>query len=240
MKEITIRKPEMSFFNNEAFKSIRTNLIFCGLDKKVIAFTSCFAGDGKTSTVFRLALSLAESGRMVLVMDADLRNSGMLGAASISADKITVGLSHVLSGQNPAQDAVYSTNVENLRMVFSGPFAPNPSELLASRIFRDMIADLRGLFDFILIDTPPIGMVIDAAVICDVCDGSVLVLSSGATRVKMAKEAKAQLEKTGKPILGAILNNVKVSGSGHRKYGKYSRQYGAEFTAQEKNGRGRK
>lgn len=224
MKKIDIKKQELQYYSSEAFKSLRTNLQFCGSDKKVIAFTSCTENEGKTYVVMNLAIALAESGKKVLLIDADLRKSVMLGRVKVT-QKIQ-GLSHFLSRQETLSEIIYTTNIPYFNMIFAGPVPPNPSELLGGSYFKQMIESLRESCDYILIDTPPLGKVIDAAVIAKNCDGAVLVIESGWNSWRYAAEVKAQLEKAECPILGTVLNKMSLKSQNYYgKYGKYG-EYG--------------
>lgn len=220
MKKIEIKKPELKYYTSEAFKSLRTNLQFCGSDKKVIAFTSCTENEGKTYVVMNLAISLAESGKKVLLIDADLRKSVMLGRVKVTES--VRGLSHFLSKQETLSEIIYTTNIPYFNMIFAGPVPPNPSELLNGNYFTQMLESLRDSCDYILIDTPPLGKVIDSAVVAKNCDGAVLVIESGWNRWHYEVEVKEQLEKAGCPILGVVLNKVDTKfQSYYGKYGKY-------------------
>lgn len=213
MGKITIRVPEKDFFVNEANKSLRTNLGFCGKDKKVITFTSYSPGEGKSTTVINLALSLTDINQKVLIIDADLRKSSLMH--KLKAVGVQKGLSHYLSRQARVEDVVYETNVKNLDIMFSGPFPPNPAELLGSQLFGMTVTSLKEYYDYILVDTPPIGSVIDAAVVAEKSDGAIIVIESGAISHKLEQDSIKQLEKTGCPILGVILNKVKNIGKAY-------------------------
>lgn len=232
MNHIDIKKPDLKYYSAEAYKSLRSNLQFCGGDKKTIVFTSCTQNEGKTRIVLNLAISLAEIGKKVLLLDADLRKSVLLGR--IEAVKNVKGLTHFLSKQEPLKNIMYTTNIPNLHMIFAGPVPPNPSELLSSRYFELMLNNLRDVYDYVLIDSPPLGNVIDSAVIASKCDGCILVIESGWNSWRFEEEIKTQIEKTGCPILGAVLNKVDVSSKGYYgrygKYGKYGKyaKYGEE------------
>lgn len=206
----------------EAFKSLRTNIQFCGADIKVIAITSCEPNEGKTLVSFNLAQALAESGKRVIYIEADLRKSSFLGKFRAVGE--VNGLSHYLSGQCKLDQIIYATNVKHLYATFAGPIPPNPAELLSRNHFGEQINALRDTFDYVIIDTPPLGRVIDCAVIAPNCDGIALVVSSGEAGLKYIKSVKKQIEKTGCPLLGVILNKVNMSGRGY--YGKYSYNYG--------------
>ena len=137
------------------------------------------------------------------------------------------GLSQLLSGQAGLQDIIYNTNFPNMDIIFGGPSAPNPSGLLSENIFKILIKELKDYYNYILIDTPPIGTVIDAAVIGRCCDGAVFLIQPGNVRYRDAQKAFAQLEKSGCRILGAVLN--KIDTSGDKYYSSYYKHYG-EFT----------
>ncbi|MBQ3583371.1 MAG: polysaccharide biosynthesis tyrosine autokinase [Lachnospiraceae bacterium] len=211
---------------NEAYKRLRTNVQFCGSDVKVIALTSTVPNEGKSSVSFNLAASIAESGKKVIFLDADLRKSVLVGRYKIN--KAVKGLTHYLSGVNPFDEVVYSTNVDNLHVVFSGPVPPNPAELLGNKYFKSLIAQLRRTYDYIIIDTPPIGSVIDAAVVAEECDGVILVISAGEISYKLVQTTKMQMEKSNCKILGAVLNKVPMGKGGYygKYYGKYYGNYG--------------
>lgn len=215
----------------EAFKSLRTNIQFCGADKQVILLTSCISGEGKSSTCMHLAMSLAELEKRVVLVDADLRKSVLLGKLIRNREEI-VGLTHFLTGQATMDEIVYETDVENFHLICSGPYSPNPSEILSSNLFEELIETLRRSYDFVIVDTAPLGTVIDAAVVARVCDGAVLVVEAGKINYHFEQEMKEQMEKSGCPILGAILNkvDVKKAGYGYGKYGKYSKYgYGGYY-----------
>ena len=233
MKTIQIAKPELSYYSAEAYKSLRTNLQFCGGSKKVIVMTSCTKNEGKTRITLNLAISLAEIGKKVLLLDADLRKSVLLGRVDVEGG--VKGLTHFLSKQEPLMNVMYATNIPNLHMIFAGPVPPNPAELLSDKYFDAMLNALRENYDYILIDSPPLGNVIDSAVIASRCDGSILVIESGWNSWRFEKEIKEQLEKAGCPILGVILNKVDMSKSTYGKYGKYGKylKYGKYGEAQE-------
>lgn len=231
MKRVEIKKPKLTYYSEEAYKTLRTNLQFCGSEKKVLVFTSCTQNEGKTHIALNLAISLAEIGKKVLLLDADLRKSVLLGRVKVSEE--IVGLTHFLSRQEPLVNIIYETGIPNLQIIFAGPMPPNPAELLNDRAFNLMLKSLRESYDYILIDSPPLGSVIDSAIIAEKSDGAILVIESGWNSRRFEQEVKLQLEKAGTPILGAILNKVDMSTQKYYgrygKYGKYGKygQYGA-------------
>lgn len=222
MQKIAIRSIEkLDFRTKEAYKTLRTNLSFAGKNVKVVALTSCTPNEGKTSLSFQLAMSLAEGGWKTVMVDADLRKSVLRGRYKASHEKF--GLSHYLSGQSDLEDTLCQTNIENFHLIFAGPVPPNPSELLGSDNFSEMVKRLREAYDYVIIDTPPLGSVIDGAVVAACCDGAVIVIESNAVSYRFVQSVKEQLEKAGVRILGCVLNKVNLSSKSY--YGKYYEKY---------------
>ena len=223
MINVEIKEQQMEYSIREAYKSLRTNLQFCGNDKKVITITSSVSGEGKSTVTLNLAVSLAESGKKVMIVDADMRRSVLLGRIAVNSN--VKGLSYFLSNQSKLEEVVCSTNVENLHIIFSGPVPPNPTELLDSEVFREMLDTLRQTYDYILIDTPPLGSVIDSAIVAKISDGAIFVIQSEAISYRFACNVKAQLEKSNCPILGVVLNKVNILNRGYysRNYEKYEK-----------------
>lgn len=227
METLDINKViKLDFQGSEAFKTLRSNIQFCGDNIKIIGLTSCIPNEGKSSVSLNLALSMAEAGEKVVFIDADLRKSVLMGRYKI--DKPLKGLTHYLSGINKIDEIIYQDYIENLYMIFAGPIPPNPSELLGGKKFTDLMEEFRNTYDYVIIDTPPLGSVIDSAVVAKVCDGMILVIESNAISYKFAQKVKGQLEKTGCKILGAVLNKVNLSEKGYygKYYGNYFKEYG--------------
>lgn len=216
-----------SFAYKEAYKSLRTNISFCGSDVKVIAITSGMPGEGKSNVSFNIAKSLASDGKKVLYIDADLRKSVILSRYKVG--KKIIGLSHYLSGQSELETVIYNTNIENLNMIFAGVEPPNPAELLGNEFFEKAITCLRDIYDYIIIDTPPMGSISDCAVISKSCDGIIMVIAAGSTTTKLAKSVKQRLEKCGCRILGVVLNKVDTT---KKEY--YSNYYNGNYRAYKK------
>ena len=215
---ITLREPfEEGYEMTESYISLRTNIMFCGADKKVIGLTSCSPNEGKSTVALHLARSFSEAGKKTLLIDADMRKSVLF---SVYADgSHTSGLSHCLSGQMSFDEAVVATQYADLDILFAGVYPPNPVRLLESEDFCALIARVREEYDYVIVDLPPIGSVIDAAVAAKACDGVVMVVASEVNSARDARECKRQLEKSGTPILGAILNMVSLHAS--KKYKRY-------------------
>lgn len=218
------KRKELDFKTNEAYKTLRTNISFSGDEIRVIAFTSSVPNEGKSAVSFNLACSLAEDGKRVLYVDGDIRKS--VAIARYGVDIETKGLSHYLSGQNELEEVIYDTNIENFSIIFSGQVAPNPSELLGNDRFKKLIATERGLFDYIIIDCPPLGSVIDAAIVAKECDGAIIVIETDNVSYKIVQRVQKQLEQSGCKILGAVLNKVEMGGKGYYGKGYYGKYYG--------------
>ena len=213
---------KLDFVSNEAYKTLRTNITFCGEDVRVIAVTSSNPNEGKTNVTFNLARAFAEDNKRILFIDADIRKSVL--EARLGADQEVKGLSHYLTGKAELKDIVYGTNIDHMDFIGAGPVAPNPSELLGNQKFQRLLEWARSEYQYVMIDCPPIGSVIDAAVVARQCDGAVYVIESEATSWRLAQRGKEQLEKTGCKILGAVLNKVEMSGKRYG-YGKYYGKY---------------
>lgn len=221
MVSVEIKNQKLDYSAEESYKSLRTNLQFCGEDKKVIAITSCTPNEGKSSVTLNLAISLADAGKKVLLVDADLRKSVLLGRIRVTES--VKGLTHFLSRQAQLIDVICNTSVPNLNIIFAGPVPPNPAELLGGKYFKELLKSARKVYDYILVDTPPLGSVIDSAIIAEECDGSMMVIESGVISYRFAQEVKEQLAKSNCPILGVVLNKVDMAKQGYGKYSKYGK-----------------
>lgn len=218
---ISIERGILEFASNEAYKTLRTNIQFSGRDVKTICITSSLPNEGKTVVSFRLATALAESGKKVLFIDADLRKSVIISRLKINNG--VNGLSQYLSGMNSLEEVINNTNVENVDIIYTGILPPHPSEMLASEEFKDLVRSLREEYDYIIIDTPPLGVVIDSAHVAEICDGTILVIESNKISYRLIQKVLKQLM-TGKcRVLGAVLNKANIYGIGYNKnhYGKY-------------------
>ena len=211
------------YFTQEAYKALRSNLQFCGKDIKVIALTSCLENEGKTTLSLHLGKNFADLGKKVLVIDTDMRKSVMAGRNTNA--KSPRGLSEVLTGLAELEECIYQTQYETLFLLFAGKYPPNPLELLNSKHFEIIMAKIREEFDYVIVDTPPLGMVIDAAVIAQQCDGTVLVFSDK-VRYGQVKNVVDQLEKSKSKILGVVRNKVPSCRGGSYYYNsKYQYHY---------------
>ena len=222
-----------NYFTQEAFNVLRTNLQFCGQDVKVIVLTSCNMNEGKSYTALHLCERLAEIGKKALLIDADMRKSVIAGRNSNAKD--VIGLSEVLTGQAELADCLYSTQFEQLHVLFAGKYPPNPVELLEGKYFKSLLAHARNYYDYIIVDTPPLGMVIDAAVVAANCDGAVLVVGSKQSKYPLAQDVIQQLRKANCTILGAVFNNTEKKQSGlYRHKSGYGYRYYSDMPSNKK------
>ena len=194
----------------EYYNALRTNVQLSGNDLKVIVVTSVDSSEGKSTTSTNIAWAFARAGYKTLLIDADIRNSVMSGVFK-SRERIT-GLTDYLAGTQDLSNGLCETNVDNLFVIESGVSSPNPIALLQSDNFGIMIETLRKYFDYIIVDTAPIGVVIDAAI---------LVVESGAAKRREVQKAKSQLEQAVKPFLGVVLNKFDVQREKYGSYGGY-------------------
>ena len=217
-----IDETEKGFLYEESMRMLRTNLQFSGGNLRVILFTSSIQDEGKSETSFQLAISFAKLDKKVLYVDADMRKSVFTTRYQIKEN--VQGLSQYLSGQN-TEDIVYKTNIKNMDVVFAGPYAPNPAELLYENKLDEFIKTQSHQYDYIIIDAPPLANIVDAAVIGRCVDGAVIVVKSATVSQRMVKRVKDQLEKVNCKIIGAVLNGVEMKkNSYHYKY--YGDYYG--------------
>jgi capsular exopolysaccharide synthesis family protein len=211
----------------EAFRQLRTNLQFVDVDnpRKVMVVTSSMPSEGKTTTAANLAIALASAGSRVLLVEADLRRPR---TADILGLERSFGLTNVLSGRIAPVDAIQTWGTA-FDFLASGPLPPNPSELLASRHMRLMLDELRQHYDLILIDTPPLLPVTDAAVVAPATDGVILACRYRETTRAQVAAATQALTAVSAPVLGTVFTMVPTSGP--HKYARYSTYYGPDRTA---------
>lgn len=225
MRELTLNDDiTLSPIMKDIYRRLRTNIEFTGIENKVICITSCVSGDGKSSVSYNLAKVFSEGDKSVLLIDADMRNSVLYRRTGF--DRNLKGLSHYLSGKENMTDVMYATNYNNFYLLPTGVFPKNPTELLGKPRFEKLIDAAKQTFDYVIIDTPPLGAVIDAAVVAKMCDGSIMVISSDQVSRKAAAIVKNQLQQANKNLLGIVLNKVDTKNSIYgKKYG-YGYGYG--------------
>ena len=222
------------FSFNEAIKTLRTNLQFSGSRVKKVLITSVAPNDGKSIITMMLAKAFAESGRKTVVIDADVRKSVLRNRYGVDTE--TLGLTQVLSGQVRPEEAIYNTSVPNLDLVLSGPYSPTPTELFEDVMCANFFHYLTEQgYDMVIIDTPPRGTVIDAAILARYSDGIALVAASEDTSRRALQRVKEQIDRTGVRFLGVILNKVRMDkgsyySSYYHGYGKYGYGYGYGYS----------
>ena len=216
----------LDYAGNEAINTICSNLSFAGKNIKKIVITSCEPNDGKSFVAIQTTVNMARRGKRTVLVDADLRLSVLNAHYDVQLTGQKYGLAHLLSGQCQIDDVVYETNIPNLFYVPIGTDVQAPLSLIATPDFDHFVKTMGEAFDYVVIDAPPVGMVIDAAEIAKSCDGSVLVLEYNKTHQRALAEAKDQMERTGTPILGAVLNKVTMDRLSTKKYYSYGGKYG--------------
>ncbi len=202
---------------SEAFRMLRTNLQFVGVDKplKKIVITSSNPREGKSVVAANLAISIASTGSKVLLIGADLRRPRVHKLFFLENYK---GLSSLLAGDLKMDDVANETPVENLYVITSGPIPPNPAEILGSAKMNQFIEKASSVYDMIIFDSPPVNTVADASILSSIADGVILVVEAGVTAREAAILAKEQLEKINARILGVVLNKAKQSSEGYYYY----------------------
>lgn len=218
--ELVKSKKELYDIAEEYYNSIRTNIQLSGRDLKVITLTSVQPGEGKSTTSANIAISFAKAGFKTLLIDADIRNSVMSG--TFKADEKYEGLSSYLLGNAELSTVISHTNIENLMLIPAGHVPPNPTTLLQNSNFNFMIDTVKELFDYVIIDTPPIGHVIDSAIISQKADANILVTEAGAIKRRFIQKAKEQMEQSGALFLGMVLNKVEETLDSYGGYVAYA------------------
>lgn len=203
---------------DEAIRSVRTNIQFSSLDKKnkIISVTSTKPAEGKSTVIYKLAKSFADNGDKVILLDCDLRSPSISEIAGINDN---VGITNYLTGKVNIQRAINKDREQsNLDMIFTGPVPPNPAEILASNTFKEFVEDLSKEYDYVFIDTPPVGLFTDASLVSTISDGVIFVIKSSDTKREDIALALENLKKVDAHILGAVLTHMPMK---EKKYGKY-------------------
>lgn len=233
MRQVVIHQlPSLEYAGEEALNSICTNLTFSGRELHKIVITSNDMSEGKSWMAMHIAQNIANRGRRVLLIDADLRRSFFVQRYKLEFEGEGEGLAHYLTGQCSLDDCVYETNYYGMCFMPAGRDVTNPVSLIDTPYFGQMLDELTNHFDLVLLDAPPVGMVIDAAEIASSCDGSVLVVEYKHTRLREVAECKKQMEKSGTPVLGCIINKVAFDGISSKKY--YNRNYYRHYRKENK------
>jgi capsular exopolysaccharide synthesis family protein len=202
---------------SEQYRTIRTNIQFASVDQEYrsIMVTSGGPGEGKSTTAANLAIVFAQQGKTVLLVDADMRKPTVHYTFNFTN---TSGLTNVLTRQIELKEAVKDSGVDKLHILSSGPIPPNPAELLSSRAMEQFFQDAYQEYDLIIFDTPPVLAVTDAQIMANLCQGTILVVSSGKTEMEAAGKAKELLVSAKGKLLGTVLNNKKLTETNYYYY----------------------
>ena len=214
---------DTTFQVREAYKTLRTNVIFSLPQEgcKKICVTSSIASEGKSTNCLNLAITFAETGAKVLIVDCDLRRPNI---SKLLEKKSFPGLSNVLVGLNKLDDVIQDSGFKNLDVIFSGNIPPNPAELLGSDKMGEIIDELSEKYDYIFFDTAPVNIVTDTTILAKWMSGIIMVVLYNSTDKDTIEEAVKQLEFVGGKILGFILNGVVYGNNGAYRYN-YKRGY---------------
>lgn len=226
----SILKEDTAFNIREAYKAARTNIMFSipGEGCKRIVISSSYPGEGKTTTTTNLAITFAQTGARVVIIDCDMRKPRIRTVLGLEG---ALGLSNVLGGFCELGEAISVTSHENLHAISSGQIPPNPAELLASRKMAEVLDQLSENYDYIFLDTPPVNIVTDATVLTPVTDGVVMVTKQNQTTHKDLQDALGKLELAHAKVLGLVLGGIKQpKGIGYGKYSKYGRYGKYDYT----------
>ena len=222
--------PELPYSIEEAINRLRINVSFLGTDVKKIMVISSEPNEGKSFIAMCLWKQMALAGERSILVDADMRKSVMVENYKISREdgKEVWGLSHYLSDNKKLEDCILTTDMENGDLLPNVNNIVNPSMLLESARFSELLDNLAKEYRYVFLDVPPLGLVSDAERIGNLCDGAILTVRSGVTPKGIIRNSIAQLERAGCPLLGIVLNRA---GAGNGKYSKkyYGKYYGSKY-----------
>lgn len=214
-KLITANAPKSPI--SEQYRTIRTNIQYSSVDEELraIMVTSSGPGEGKSTTAANLAVTFAQLGKRVLLVDADLRKPTVHHTFGVNN---VIGFTTVLTKQAVLGNAVLDTDENDLFILTSGPIPPNPAELLSSKSMEQFIEDAKREFDYVIFDTPPLLAVADPQILANQCDGSILVIYSEKTEIDQAKKGKELLMNAQSKLLGVVLNHKEVKNNDYYYY----------------------
>lgn len=217
--------PDAPFQFVEAYKSLRTNLEFLSASSgcKVILITSSVPEEGKSNVAINLATTMAAGGKKVVLVDGDLRKGSLSRYLHLNRNR--PGISNVVANQCTLTDALVRFKNVQFTLLPVGPLPPNPSEMLATPAVEALFKGLREYYDYVIVDTPPVSVVTDAAVMCRFADGAILVVRPGVTTTQGAQLSKKNLEAVHAHILGVVLNGYDAKRAGHKDGYYYSYSY---------------
>jgi capsular exopolysaccharide synthesis family protein len=212
----------------EAYRTIRTGIRFGITDasSRTLLVTSPSPGDGKTTVASNLAIAIAQTGKRVLLLDADCRRPMIHRVYGIPEEH---GLASVLSGQSDLANAIHHSSTENLDILPCGPLPPNPAEMLNSEVFTTLLRDLSSQYDQVVVDSPPVAPVTDARILAAACDATVLVIRADKTSRRVAEHARDALASVGSAVLGVVVNDAPRGRSAGSNYGHYHYGYGYTY-----------
>ena len=217
--------PQLPYSVEEAINRLRINISFLGSDVRNIMVVSSEPNEGKSFVALNLWNQMAEAGEKVLLMDMDMRNSTMYNKYKLERrdGQDMKGMSHYLAGNAEIEEVLMHTKYGSGDIIPNVENVVNPSMLLESRRFSNLLLALQDHYKYVFIDAPPLGLVSDGEKIGNLCDGAILCVRSAITPKGVVRESVRQLERAGCPLLGIVLNRVDESKGGYGKYGRYGR-----------------
>lgn len=230
-----ILTPKSGFYLQEAYRALRTNVNFALADKegsKIVMVTSSLQGEGKSLTALNLAIALGQMDKKVLLIDCDLRRPRMARLLNLNAP---AGLSNLLVDFSLMDVAIINSDEHGIDLLLAGDIPPNPAELLSSARMQKLLEQMRAKYDYILLDSPPVDLVVDAVALSSQCDGVLFVVRAGQTERGAVIHGIDQLEYAGANVLGFVFNGINSEaavGYGKyrfRKYARSNRQYGRYY-----------
>ncbi len=229
------RFPALDYLASEGFNTLITNLSYCGAEIRRVMITSRFSNEGKSYVTMNLMRALSALGRRVVVVDTDLRASGIQAEYSLQyAQAQHNGLSEYLAGHCDMQTILYRTDIPDAWLIPAGHTVPNPLQLLDTDRMKCLLDAMSERFDVVLLDTPPAGVLVDAVAMAKYCDGAVLVVGYHQGKMSDLEDAARKLRQTGCPVLGAVLNEVRFKSVSNRHYYYHSRKYSGAYRRKQK------
>lgn len=221
MKDIIVTHRDPKSTVSEAFRNLRTNVHYTSIDSeiKILQITSSIQGEGKSTVTANYAVTVAQSGKKVLLIDCDLRRPQVHKLFNISNK---TGLSNVLVGDATTESNIQETKVKNLFILTSGPIPPNPSEMLDSKRMKELMKSVVDYFDMVILDSPPVLPVTDGLILSKIAHGTLLVVSLGTTQKDALKKTVEALENIDANIIGTVVNKASTRS---RYYAQYEYEY---------------
>ena len=219
MKRLTIENfPKYDYATTEAINTLCTNIVFLSDSIRRILVTSCHADEGKSFMSMSIMRTLASMGYSVMLIEADLRRSVLKSTYDIRYPENAPGLVHYLSRGIDMDEFIYATNIPGAYFIPAGSMVINSMQLLNTQRFETLMQQLPEKVDYVIVDTPPVGTVVDPAMVAKSCDGAIMVVGSNSATRQEILNAKQQIEMSGFPVLGAVLNKVAMDRSSSKYY----------------------